>query len=418
MDNEKISISLDEVNSAQVDAEIRRQDIAARMAAHQEQVEANTPTARRFNAGFFRKAIVYMAVFGLAASVIGWGLGEIIQYKQNHHPWGQCRLVLEAFFKNNPNATRWEWLRAIDNLRESDNKEWQNNPYFKRSFWEQPESVRDESIKKGNREYERLDNYWQIIIGLLIGLGLAMAEPVVGHNRESAMIRGLVGAGLGALGGFICSLFINDVYHFLGGGKVVSSFVTQMFARGVGWSILGAFLAIAPGIAMRNWKKFLLGLAGGAIGGLLGGLLFDPICKLTGSDIPARFVNILGLGVGAAVATTLLEEVAKQGWLKVATGVITGKQFILYRNPTVIGSSPKAEIYLFKDPTIAPKHAAINGIGGEFLLTALNNATVLLNGKPVRQQRLRNGDQIRVGNTIFLFGSRLFGSRAMKNNRG
>ena len=106
------------------------------------------------------------------------------------------------------------------------------------------------------------------------------------------------------------------------------------------------------------------------------------------------------------MATALLEEAAKQGWLKVATGVITGKQFILYRNPTVIGSSPKAEIYLFKDPTVMPRHAAINGVGGEFLLTALNNSTVFLNGKPVRQQRLQTGDQIRVGNTIFLFGAR------------
>ena len=200
------------------------------------------------------------------------------------------------------------------------------------------------------------------------------------------------------------------MYNFLQGDTQGFTF-RQVFARGVGWSILGAFLAIAPGIAMRNWKKFLLGLAGGAIGGLLGGILFDLICQWTDSDVHARCVNILGLGVGAAVATALLEEAAKQGWLKVDTGVITGKQFIFYRNPTVIGSSPKTEIYLFKDPTVAPRHAAINGIGGEFLLTALNGATVLLNGQPVKQQRLRNGDQIRVGNTIFLFGSRRMNSQ-------
>ena len=342
MDSDKITISLDEVNSERVDAEIHRQDIASRMAAHQEQVEANTPTTRRFNAGFFRKAVVYMAVFGFVASIVGWVVGEIL-------------LCCEVSF------------------------------YI----------------------------IYPTILGLLIGLGLAIAEPIVGHNGKSAIIRAVIGAGLGALGGFICSLFINNIYQCLGGHNASSSFVQQMFARGIGWSILGAFLAIAPGIAMRSWKKFLLGLSGGAIGGLIGGMLFDPICQLTGSAIPARCVNILGLGVGAAVATALLEEAAKQGWLKVATGVITGKQFILYRNPTVIGSSPKAEIYLFKDPTVAPRHAAINGVGGEFLLTALNNAIVLLNGKPVRQQRLRNGDQIRVGNTIFLFGS-----RALRSNQG
>lgn len=405
MDNEKITISIDEVNSARVDAEIRRQDIAARMAAHQEQVEANTSIARRFNASFFRKAVVYMAVFGLVASIVGWGIGEIIQYKERHHPWIQCEFALNRFHKNNSNAGTREWLCAIDNLRNSDNKEYRNNPYFRRSFWNQSENVLKDAIEKARSEYKRLDIYWQMFIGLLIGLGLAIAEPIVGHNGKSAVIRGIIGAGLGTLGGFVCSLFINDIYHSLGGGGAEFTF-KQVFARGIGWGILGAFLAIAPGIAMRNWKKFLLGLAGGAVGGLLGGILFDPICQLTGSDIPARFVNILGLGVGAAVATALLEEVAKQGWLKVATGVITGKQFILYRNPTVIGSSPKSEIYLFKDPTVAPKHAAINSIGGEFLLTTLNGTTVLLNGSPIKQQRLRNGDQIRIGNTIFLFGTR------------
>lgn len=406
MDSEKITISIDEVNSERVDAEIRRQDIAARMAAHQEQVEANTPVSRRFNAGFFRKAVVYMAMFGLVASILGWGFGEIVQYKEKHHPWYQCKTMLKVFHTKNPNANSWELLRFIDNLRESDNVEWRINPYFRRSFWNQSDSALKTAIEKANREYERFDIYWQILLGLFIGLGLAIAEPIVGHNGKSAVLRGLLGAALGTLGGYVCSLFINDIYRFFGGGQSTSSFMKQMFARGIGWSILGAFLAIAPGIAMRNLKKFLLGLAGGAIGGLLGGILFDPICQLTGSDIPARCVNILGLGVGAAVATALLEEAAKQGWLKVATGVITGKQFILYRNPTVIGSSPKTEIYLFKDPTVAPRHAAINGVGGEFLLTALNGATVFLNGQPVKQQRLRNGDQIRVGNTIFLFGSR------------
>ena len=412
MDAEKISISLDEVNSERVDAEIRRQDIAARMSAHQEQVEANTPTSRRFNAGVFRKAVVYMAVFGLASAILGWGVGEVVQYNERNHPYNQFKRALQVynvFSSNNPHARDWEWLEALDNLQKSGNKEFCGNPYLQRSFWAQSEwKIKNEVERIGNMEgaYRRLNNLWYVLIGLLIGVGLAMAEPMVGHNGKSAAFRSLIGAVLGALGGFICSLFVDDIYRFFGGGQEASSFMRQMFARGVGWSILGGGLAIAPGIAMYSGKKFTLGLAGGAIGGLLGGILFDPICQLSGSDIPARFVNILGLGVGAAVATALLEEAAKQGWLKVATGVITGKQFILYRNPTVIGSSPKAEIYLFKDPTVMPRHAAINGVGGEFLLTALNNSTVFLNGKPVRQQRLQTGDQIRVGNTIFLFGAR------------
>ena len=149
MESGKISISIDEVNSERVDAEIHRQDIAARMAAHQELVEANTPLARRFDAGFFRKAVVYMAVFGLAASIIGWGVGEIVQYKEDHHPWRQCMTALKAFKKLNPDASTREWQDFIEDLRK-DKKEFRDNPYFRRSFWEQSDSEITKEFKKAS----------------------------------------------------------------------------------------------------------------------------------------------------------------------------------------------------------------------------------------------------------------------------
>ena len=143
----------------------------------------------------------------------------------------------------------------------------------------------------------------------------------------------------------------------------------------------------------------------------MGGILFDPICFIFNNKeigvVVARFVNIVGLGVGVAIATVLLENIAKQGWLKVAAGLIAGKQFILYRNPTVIGSSPKCEIYLFKDPQIAAKHAAINNRNGDFIVTSIQNAPVFVNNVAIQQQRLKTGDQLKVGNTIFIFEARV-----------
>ena len=107
------------------------------------------------------------------------------------------------------------------------------------------------------------------------------------------------------------------------------------------------------------------------------------------------------------MATTFLENIAKQGWLKVASGLIAGKQFILYRNPTVIGSSPKSEIYLFKDPQIMGKHAAINNHDGDFILTAIDNSMVLVNDQPIQQQKLSSGDRIKIGNTVFIFEAKV-----------
>ena len=407
MSDEKITISFEDVNSAQVDAEVKRQEIATRMAAHQATVQSTTSDAKRMNpSGLFRRSIVYMAAFGLAASLIGWSLGEITQYKSNNNPLVLFQQVVAAYIKLNPQATTWQFKSKCRELR-TENDKFVNNPYFDDEYLDAAERKQAQIRQRDESAIKAWNRLWYILIAMIVSLGLAIAEPVVSQNKRAIIINGTLGVGLGCLGGFLVSLFVNDIYHFLGGGGDDSGFVQQMFARGVGWSVLGLFVAIAPGLIMRSWKKFGLGLAGGAIGGLLGGVLFDLICSLTGSDIPARCFNIIGLGLGAAVATALLENLAKQGWLRVATGVITGKQFILYRNPTIIGSSPRSEIYLFKDPSVAAKHAAINGIGGKFILTALGGATVVINGQAVSQQVLKNGDQIRIGNTIFLFEARV-----------
>lgn len=206
--------------------------------------------------------------------------------------------------------------------------------------------------------------------------------------------------------GFLVALFIDRLYQALGGGDLEGSMGKQILARAVAWGVLGLFVAVAPGMMMRSGKKLLLGCLGGLIGGMVGGTLFDPICIWTSSVVLARFVNIVGLGVGTAVAMTLLESAAKRGWLRVLSGVITGKQFILYRNPTVIGSSPKCELYLFKDTSILPQHAAINQREGEFYLSAVGTMPVLVNDRETRQTRLRNGDRVRIGQTVMQFESK------------
>lgn len=72
--NDKITVSLDEVNSTRVDAELHRQDVANRMAEHQEKIRVNFSGSGEMissKGGFFRKAIVYMAIFGFVFSTIG-----------------------------------------------------------------------------------------------------------------------------------------------------------------------------------------------------------------------------------------------------------------------------------------------------------------------------------------------------------
>jgi hypothetical protein len=167
------------------------------------------------------------------------------------------------------------------------------------------------------------------------------------------------------------------------------------------------FLAIASGFILRNPKKLAIGLVGGLVGGLLGGLLFDPIDMALDNDHLSRFVGITAIGCLTGVGTGLIENAVKSGWLQVAHGLIAGKQFILYRNPTVIGSSPQSDIYLFKDPQIAPRHALVHTVAGGFDLEDTETGTgTYVNGQPTRRVRLRSGDSIQIGSTCFVFQER------------
>ncbi|HRK32633.1 MAG TPA: FHA domain-containing protein, partial [Tepidisphaeraceae bacterium] len=104
------------------------------------------------------------------------------------------------------------------------------------------------------------------------------------------------------------------------------------------------------------------------------------------------------------VASGILEAAVKSGWLKVTAGLIAGKQFVLYRNPTYIGAHPSCHIFLWKDAQVGKRHAALHLVGGGIELENLPlGAGTMVNGKPIQRMRLRNGDRIQVGRTTFEF---------------
>ena len=147
-----------------------------------------------------------------------------------------------------------------------------------------------------------------------------------------------------------------------------------------------------------------IGMIGGLVGGIIGGVLFDPLARATGNVHLSRLLAIIVIGVVAGVGTGLIENAAKSGWFKVTSGLIAGKQFVLYRNPTYIGSSPQCHIYLFKDPQVGKRHAAIHVLPGGFEIEDLPlGAKTVVNGNSVTRARLRNGDKVSIGATTFNF---------------
>jgi pSer/pThr/pTyr-binding forkhead associated (FHA) protein len=100
----------------------------------------------------------------------------------------------------------------------------------------------------------------------------------------------------------------------------------------------------------------------------------------------------------------IVESALKDRWLYVASGPLAGKQFILYKPATVIGSSQQCDIYLFKDPSIQQQHARIELRGAQTFLHA--QGQVFVSGQPARTRALQSGDLIQIGRYAFHFRER------------
>jgi len=256
------------------------------------------------------------------------------------------------------------------------------------------------------------------VLGGMIGLALGSLEGIVTGVWEKAMVGGglglVIGGGGGAVGGVVGQL----AYGAFSGGGVgsFSAIILQIAIRAFAWSLVGLFIGLGQGAMMRASQKIINGLIGGALGGFLGGLLFDPISLIFGGILASltgevsgwlsRLVgmSVLGLCTGAAIG--MVEEVRKEDWLTIVAGPLKGKQFIIYRSPTIIGSSPKADICLVKDPHVAPEHVRIDRERNRCMLMDLGVGRTAVNDRLITRKQLRDGDYVAVGQTVLRYETR------------
>jgi hypothetical protein len=176
-----------------------------------------------------------------------------------------------------------------------------------------------------------------------------------------------------------------------------------MSVRSAAWCVFGLATGVAPGILQRSRDLVTVGILGGVIGGFLGGLLFDPIAMISGGGEVSRAVGFGFMGLTTGLGIGLVEQLSKDAWLYMEEGPLVGKQFVLYKDPTKVGSSPKCDIFVFKDPDISPEHAFLTRVGAAHEIEAVGGAPVLVNGKRVGRERLADGDQIRIGKACFRY---------------
>jgi hypothetical protein len=254
-----------------------------------------------------------------------------------------------------------------------------------------------------------------------VGLFLGAAEGIICRNFLRALLCAAVGLGIGFAGGFI-SLFAGGIVFALMssiarevmGNKRSPDGMPHGFAlfifivgRAIAWSLAALPAGMGQGIALREKKVIWNGILGAVLGGLLGGMLFDPIdlmFKNHESAASSRGVGLAIIGIMVGVFIGLVEQWTKTAWLLMRQGPLAGKQFVLYRQQTTIGSSPKADIYLFKDDAIEPQHALLHNRGGRFEIEDCGSRDgTYINGLPVKKQMLKAGDQIVLGKTVLEF---------------
>jgi hypothetical protein len=256
------------------------------------------------------------------------------------------------------------------------------------------EAIRDQSLVR----FARLASYGVILstFGGIIGMygGDLINTAIIG-------LFGLVGINLDP----------NGIFYL----------VLGMFARGLGWSLLGIAIGASEGIAARSLGKFSYGSLGGLLGGFIGGMLFELFYSFARREGGATSVwSALGLVIlGACIGSlsALVQTVFQPANVKVMRGWQEGREYPLDKAASLIGRDEHADIALFRDMKVEKKHCYIKQISGRYYL--VNNGAppqfTLVNETPVADQReLNDGDRIQLGNIILKFQKRAAILRAQK----
>ncbi|MCH2160844.1 MAG: FHA domain-containing protein [Phycisphaerales bacterium] len=247
------------------------------------------------------------------------------------------------------------------------------------------------------------------LLGGLVAAALASVEMwVVGVGARAmkyAAFGFLAGAIIAPIG-VICGGLLAQLALVVFSGDGIGH---QIVFRSIIWCGYGAGVGLAAGLPIRVFKAAMLGLIGGAAGGAIAGALFDPLALLlnTAGDPPviSRVAGEIIFAIAAAFSMVAASQLVRQAWVRVVAGPLAGKQFVLYRDTTTIGSVYESDIFLFKDPVITGIHAEIRRLPGGYEVVA-RGLTGLNGFQIVSPKRLSNGDRIQLGSTMLEYHAR------------
>jgi len=246
---------------------------------------------------------------------------------------------------------------------------------------------------------------WSAIIALFIGLFLGIGEGVYYGSKGKAVKYALLGAGISIVMGFLSGYLAQLMYANMLTDDATD--LTAALVRGLGWALMGLGIGGAIGFIKPAKKRILFCALGGLVGAFIGGFIFDYITKSISDDVVARCAGVIIMGILIGVGVGLLEQFAKQAWLKVIRGEFEGKEYLVFAGTTSIGNNGKNTIVLFKDKLVAPHHCDIVLEGSKYVVVDQGSPLgTVVNGSRTNRHVLKKGDAIAIGNSVLIFNTK------------
>ncbi len=244
--------------------------------------------------------------------------------------------------------------------------------------------------------------------GAAYGICFGAGEGISSRIRIRILTGMLLGAASGCVGGAV-GMLVGQAALWLTGDVILRSrgdFRSAVLpvSRAIGWAVLGLFVGAGEGIRAASPRKIVVGVFGGLIGGLAGGLALEGARLLDPAVTWWRLGGFVLMGLGVAFFYALIERGMSLGVLRVLTGPLKGKEYLLNQPRLRLGRARRNEIALPPYDDLAPVQARIRITGGEPMLTNLEpGVPLLVNERRVETCKLRLGDVIRLGSARLLY---------------
>jgi uncharacterized membrane protein YeaQ/YmgE (transglycosylase-associated protein family) len=263
------------------------------------------------------------------------------------------------------------------------------------------------------------------IVGAMIGVAIAAYEGISTRSLLRLFKFGSLGLILGTIAGLIALPLSQWLYSRLINttGAQANSFlnVKAMAIGMICWILFGGLIGFIEGL--NKGTQSIKGFMGGVLGGIIGGGVYElarGLGQAQGASLKQQLVlavslSILGGAIGASIA--LVTVALKRAWVEVTDGKLTGRIYDVTKyvdpqlgsqKPGIIGSDEwRANIYLPGDHKVQPVHAKIGFANGAPYLTvfpaAQQRANTLVNGAPITNWALKDGDRLQIGATRLIY---------------